>query len=92
MAQLVARLTGGQEAVSSSLATRTKKVLKLQGFQDFLFCPEAGSDPGFLPLFYENCQETERWCDTADEVLDYTAGSHRLRDVITQATALDRTI
>ena len=36
--------------------------------------------------------ENERWCDTADEVLEYMVGSDRLRDVITQVTVLDRTI
>ncbi len=40
----------------------------------------------------ENPQETEKWCDTADEVLDYMVGPDRLRDVITQVTVLDRTI
>ena len=41
MAQLVARLTGGQEAVSSSLATRTilkkAETVDFQGFSFFLF-------------------------------------------------------
>jgi hypothetical protein len=36
--------------------------------------------------------ENEKWCDTADEVLEYMVGSDRLRDVITQVTVLDRTI
>lgn len=30
-------------------------------------------------------------CDTSDEVLAYMVGSGRLRDVITQVTALSRT-
>ncbi len=37
-------------------------------------------------------QETEKLCDTTDEVLEYIVGSDRLRDVITQVTVLDRTI
>ncbi len=37
-------------------------------------------------------QETEKLCDTPDEVLDYMVDSDRLRDVITQVTVLDRTI
>ena len=41
MAQLVARLTGGQEAVSSSLATRTilkkAEIVDIQRFQLFSF-------------------------------------------------------
>ncbi len=35
---------------------------------------------------------TEMWCDTADELLEYTVGSDRLRDVITQVKVIDRTI
>lgn len=37
-------------------------------------------------------QETEKLCNTADEVLDYMVGEDRLRDVITQVTVTDRTI
>ena len=37
-------------------------------------------------------QDTEKACDTADEVLEYMVGEDRLRDVITQVTVLDRTI
>lgn len=37
-------------------------------------------------------QETEKLCDTADDVLEYIVGANRLRDVITQVTVLDRTI
>lgn len=40
----------------------------------------------------ENYQDTEKWCDTADEMLDYLVGEDRLRDVITQVTVLDRTV
>lgn len=35
---------------------------------------------------------TEKWCDTADEVLEYIVGDDRLRDVITQVTVWTRTI
>lgn len=41
-------------------------------------------------LRIENCQETDKWCDTADEVLDYMVGEDRLRDVVTQVTVLAR--
>ena len=37
-------------------------------------------------------QETEKLCNTADEVLDYMVGEDRLRDVITKVTVTDRTI
>ncbi len=36
--------------------------------------------------------ETEKWCDNADEVLEYKVGEDRLRDVITKVTVWDRTI
>ncbi len=35
---------------------------------------------------------TEKWCDNADEVLEYMVGDDRLRDVITQVTVIERTI
>ena len=36
--------------------------------------------------------KTEKWCDTADELLEYMVGEDRLRDVITQVTVVERTI
>ena len=39
-----------------------------------------------------NREETERLCDTPDEVLEYMVGEDRLRDVITQVTVTWRTI
>ena len=35
---------------------------------------------------------TEKWCDTADEILEYMVGDDRLRDVITQVKVWERTI
>lgn len=43
-------------------------------------------------VYVDDYQSTEKWCDTADEVLEYMVGEDRLRDVITQVTVLDRTI
>ena len=40
----------------------------------------------------EKYQDTEKWCDTADEMLEYMVGEDCLRDVITQVTVLDRTV
>lgn len=40
----------------------------------------------------EDMAATEKWCDTADDVLEYMVGDDRLRDVITQVTVWDRTI
>ena len=35
---------------------------------------------------------TEKWCDTADEILEYMVGDDRLRDVITKVIVTERTI
>ena len=43
-------------------------------------------------LLVENDEDTEKWCDTPDEALDYMVGPDRLRDVITKVTVLDRSI
>lgn len=40
----------------------------------------------------ENPEETEKWCDTADEVLEYIIDGIRLRDIITEVEVTDRTI
>ena len=35
---------------------------------------------------------TEKWCDTADKILEYIVGVDRLLDVITQVKVWERTI
>ena len=35
---------------------------------------------------------TEKWCDTADEILEYVVGDDRLRDVTTKVKVWERTI
>ena len=40
----------------------------------------------------ETNMRTEKWCDNADEVLEYMVGEDRLRDIITQVTVIERTI
>lgn len=48
---------------------------------------------GWKPLLYcKNRWLKRKWCNTADEVLEYKVGKDRLRDVITQVTVPDRTI
>ena len=47
---------------------------------------------GKISISVANQEETEKLCDTSDEVLEYMVGLDRLRDVITQVTVLDRTI
>lgn len=42
--------------------------------------------------FVDNQEETEKWCDTADEVLEYMIDGVRLRDIITEVIVWDRTI
>lgn len=39
-----------------------------------------------------NRQDTEKLCETPDEVLEYMVGNDRLRDVITQVAVLERTL
>lgn len=43
-------------------------------------------------VFVDNMEETEKWCDTADEILEYVIDGDRLRDIITQVEVYDRTI
>jgi len=43
-------------------------------------------------VLVDNMEETEMWCDTADEVLEYRIDGDRLRDIITDVTVWDRTI
>ena len=40
----------------------------------------------------EDQEETELWCDTADELLEYVIDGDRLRDIITRVEVIDRTI
>ena len=36
--------------------------------------------------------EDEKWCASPDEVLEYTVGSDRLRDIITRVEVVERTL
>ncbi len=40
----------------------------------------------------ENPEETEMWCDTADEILEYIIDGVKLRDIITKVEVTYRTI
>ena len=40
----------------------------------------------------ENMRSTEKWCDTAEEVLEYMIDGVRLYDIITKVYVWDRTI
>ena len=43
-------------------------------------------------VWIEHPEETEMWCDSADEVLEYRIDGVRLRDIITEVEVSDRTI
>ncbi len=58
-------------------------------------CPAPGKKPRMAIAQAGSAEvnaQTEKWCDTADELLEYMVGGDRLRDVITQVTVWDRTI
>lgn len=58
-------------------------------------CPSSGQEPRMVICQASSAEvnaRTEKWCDTADEVLEYMVSGDRLRDVITQVTVWDRTI
>lgn len=42
--------------------------------------------------YVDDPEPTELWCDTADEVLEYSIDGDRLRDIITKVEVTDRTI
>ena len=86
--------------------TSTSEDMRFETISDFKDCITRGGEVVFswgakrYGVFKSGSQycialssgERERWCDTADEVLEYTVGGDWLRDVITQVTVLDRTI
>lgn len=43
-------------------------------------------------VLVDNMRSTEKWCDSADEVLEYMIDGDRLRDIITKVDVTDRTI
>lgn len=43
-------------------------------------------------IFPENIEQAEKWCDTAEEVLEYPIDGDRLREIITKVDVIDRTI
>lgn len=66
--------------------------------QTFGIFPKQQKTPGsprqilLVQKFVENQAETERWYDTADDLLEYTIAGDRLRDIITKVEVTDRTI
>ena len=43
-------------------------------------------------VLVDNMGATEKWCDNADEVLEYIIDGERLRDIITKVEVTDRTL
>lgn len=60
------------------------KIVQLGGSSTRMVIAQAGT--------VEVNAKTEKWCDTADELLEYMVGEDRLRDVITKVTVIERTI
>ena len=58
-------------------------------------CPAPGKKPRMAIARAGSAEvnaQTEKWCDTADELLEYMVSGDRLRDVITQITVMSRTV
>ena len=74
----------------------TEVVFEWKGKEYGAFSPIKDPRDGvFKMLIFEKgdlCGETEKWCENADEVLEYMVGEDRLRDVITQVSVIDRTL
>lgn len=61
--------------------------------QRFLREPGSVKQHGYSKTTREDGWEaSEKWCETADDVLEHMIGFDRLWDVITQVTVIDRTI
>ena len=43
-------------------------------------------------IYVDNMERTEKWCDNADEVLEYIIDGDRLRNIITKVDVTSRTI
>ena len=54
--------------------------------------PEAPIQMLISQVCVEDMEKSEKWCDTADEVLEYMIDGYRLRDIITKVEVTDRTI
>lgn len=43
-------------------------------------------------IYVDDADQTEKWCNNADEVLEYVIDGDRLRDIITKVDVTSRTI
>ena len=54
--------------------------------------PESPLQMLISQVLIKNMEATEKWCDNADEVLEYIIDGERLRDIITKVDVTDRTL
>ena len=50
------------------------------------------ADPNGIAIYEINKQETEKICESSDEILEYMLGEYRLRDIITKVKVWSRTV
>lgn len=97
----------GLNTLNMIVQTNTPEQNRFKTISDFLFCMKCGGEVEFewkgtyysithtetkIGISEAYKQETEKLCDTADEVLEYLVSGDRLRDVITKVYVLLRTI
>ena len=64
----------------------------------FGVCPKLRKTPNaplqmmISQIYVDDAERTEKWCDSADEVLEYIIDGDRLRDIITKVDVTSRTI
>ena len=54
--------------------------------------PDAPIQMLISQIYVDDIEQTEKWCDDADEVLEYVVDGDRLRDIITKVDVTSRTI
>lgn len=69
--------------------------MEWENLWDFLLLKKTPFSPEqtlIAQIFPENTEQAEKWCDTAEEVLEYPIDGDRLREIITKVDEIDRTI
>ena len=81
------------------IPTNTFEDNRFKTMSDFKQCMRRGGEVQFewngvaaLAVFLPRQVQRLKWCDTADEILEYIVGGDRLRDVITQVKVWECTI
>ena len=54
--------------------------------------PDAPLQMMISQIYVDDADQTEKWCNNADEVLEYMIDGDRLRDIITKVNVTSRTI